>query len=351
MKQYFHLILIALLSLSLSASLFAQTSPAAAHHSFKVAQNVDWATIDGIKLTMDIYTPDTGKDSYPVLVIYHGGGWLINNESIMDEMAAYVASNAEYVVCNVNYRLLPANNNSTTMDEIIQDALGAVLWIKENIKQYKGDPDRIAVSGDSAGGHLASMVVNAGDRLESDGMAGAGLGFKPSYLPKGQSAEDIVRQGGINVQAAVLNYPAVDIYAACIGDGKGNGFESPSNGFWSFAQSTPRGIFGPDVSISSHPAHYKFCSPIYTIPPATKRKLPPHFITVGELDNLTTPQSIGEYAKQLRAAGHQAEVWIYKGKPHAYLDSGSNQFLGTSFSKDAIPAIEKIVAFLNSVFY
>src|SRR5688500_8757475 len=55
-------------------------------HSFDVVENVEWVDAGGIKLTMDIYTPKTGQSSYPVYVIYHGGGWLINNESIMDEM-------------------------------------------------------------------------------------------------------------------------------------------------------------------------------------------------------------------------------------------------------------------------
>ena len=55
---------------------------------------------------MDIYVPDSGKKSYPVVVIYHGGGWLINNNSIMNSMAEYLASKGEFVVANVNYRLL-----------------------------------------------------------------------------------------------------------------------------------------------------------------------------------------------------------------------------------------------------
>ncbi|HAN79268.1 MAG TPA: alpha/beta hydrolase, partial [Bacteroidales bacterium] len=60
--------------------------------------------------------------------------------------------NAEYIVCNVNYRLLTANDNTTGMNEIIEDAFGAVLWVKENIKQYGGNSAKIAVTGDSAGG-------------------------------------------------------------------------------------------------------------------------------------------------------------------------------------------------------
>jgi acetyl esterase len=321
-------------------------------HSFDVVENVEWVDAGGIKLTMDIYTPKTGQSSYPVYVIYHGGGWLINNESIMDEMSRYMASHGGYVICNVNYRLLPNAGNTVTMNQIIEDAMGAVLWIKDNIRKYKGDPDRIAVSGDSAGGHLAAMVVLAGHRLESDGFAGPTLGFRPTYLPKGKTPEDIARTKGLAVQAAVLNYPAVDIYKACFGTNGDStqGFESPSNVFWSFAQATPRGLFGAGRNVRTHAEMYKAVSPMYLVPESRERNLPPQLCAVGSLDNLTTPASVKEYADLLQKAGHKVEYWEHVGRPHAYLDSGSNQFLGTSFEKDAPYAIDRIIEFLDSVF-
>jgi acetyl esterase len=64
---------------------------------------------------------------------------MINNETIMDQMSQYLATHSEFVVCNVNYRLLGANNNTTTINQQIEDVMGAVLWIKENISTYKGD--------------------------------------------------------------------------------------------------------------------------------------------------------------------------------------------------------------------
>ena len=71
---------------------------------YTVAKDVLWASPDAFDLTMDIYTPTPGKDSYPVLLIFHGGGWLINNKGIMDQASKYLASNSEYVICNVDYR-------------------------------------------------------------------------------------------------------------------------------------------------------------------------------------------------------------------------------------------------------
>ncbi len=326
---------------------FAQSS-----NKYSVVQNIEWAKPEGYSLTMDIYTPDTGKKKYPVYIIYHGGGWLINNETIMDEMSKYMVEHGEYVICNVNYRLLPANNNTTTMNQIVEDVFGAVLWIKDNISKYNGDPSKLAVSGDSAGGHLAAMIVTMGDRLESDGFAGPTLGFKPTYLPAGKTAEQVAKKNGLRVQAAVFNYPAAELYKPCLGSkGDGSdGFETAGNFFWSMGQATPRGIFGNAITVQNNPEYYKAVSPIYNIPNSSERKLPPMLCAVGSKDDLTTPASVLEFANALKAAGHTVEYWEYAGRPHAYLDSGSNEFLGTSFEKDAPEAINKILTFLDSVF-
>lgn len=302
-------------------------------HEFELVKNVKWASPKGFDLTMDIYIPKTGKSSYPVLVIYHGGGWLINNNSIMNDMSKYIAEHSDYIICNVNYRLLGDNNNTTTMNEIVEDALGSLLWIKENISKYKGDPLRIAVTGDSAGGHLAEMVVLFGNNLST---------FTPTYLPKGKTAEDVVKENGLDVQAAILSYAAYDIYESCKG-----GFEKSDNFFWSMSGNKARGIFGDSIDVISHPDNYKGVSPFYNIPKSTDRKLPPQLCTAGSKDNLITPAIVKQYVQMLKEAGHTAEYWEYEGRPHAFLDSGSNQYLGTSFEKDGPIALDRMIEFLN----
>ncbi|MDG3583316.1 alpha/beta hydrolase [Galbibacter pacificus] len=338
---------ILILFLAVAPFCIAQENPI---HSFSEKKDILWASPKGFDLTMDIYTPTTNKDSYPVLIIYHGGGWLINNKSIMDEMSKYLASHANYVICNVNYRLLTANNNTTNMNEIIEDAMGAVLWVKENIEAYKGNPNAIAITGDSAGGHLAAMVINGSDYLNASGFKGNSLGFNPTYIPKGENIETIKKNNALQVQAAVLSYPAVDIYAAAYGDGK-NGFESPSNFFWEMGGAKARGIFGENTNVKENPDYYKKVSPIYTVPNANDRKLPPQFCHVGSKDNTTSPVSIKAYVDKLKEEGQPVDYWVYEGRNHAYLDSGTNEFLGNSFEKDAIEPLKKIISFLDNVFY
>lgn len=323
------------------AILFVWATSAQAHE-IKAHKNIVWASPKDFPLTLDIYVPDTGKKKYPVLIIYHGGGWLINNNSIMNAMAEYVASNSEIIVANVNYRRLPDNKNTTMINEIVEDALGGVLWVKDNIAQYGGDPKRIAVTGDSAGGHLASMVLIGGRNLSSNGFTAEKQAFKPTYLPKGKTPEQIAKADGLKVQAAVISYGAFDMYANASG-----GFEKPSNIFWALAKADARGLFGNTINVVDNANYYKAVSPIYNIPEAASYKLPPQFIHVGSIDKTTPPQSVKLYVDALQKAGQSAEFKIYEGKNHAFLDTGCNEFLKMCFDKDAPDALKDIIQFLE----
>ena len=318
---------------------------ARAEHPVAVHKDIQWAEAKGFKLTADIYTPDIKKKNLPVLVVYHGGGWLLNSKSIMSDMSNYVASNSNVVVVNVNYRLLVDNNNTTTLNEMVEDALGAVLWVKDNIKQYGGDPKKIAVTGDSAGGQLAAMVILAGNKLESDGFAGSTLGFKPTYLPANKTAEQVAKVDGARVQAGVLSYAAYDLFSV----GKGN-FEAPDNKFWEWAKATPRGIFGAGINVETNPEFYKAVSPLYSVPNSKERKLPPQFIYVGSNDGLTTPEVASRFVDLLKQAGQPVEFKIYEGKGHGFLDSGCNDYNKGCFKDLAVPVLDDVIVFLNKTF-
>ncbi|MCF7825280.1 MAG: alpha/beta hydrolase [Candidatus Marinimicrobia bacterium] len=316
-------------------------------HTYSIVQDLEWVRPGGHALTMDIYTPETNQENYPVLVIFHGGGWLINDKTTMTAMSEYIATNSQYVICNVNYRLLVDEENTITMNQIIEDAMGAVVWVKENIATYQGDPAKIMVTGDSAGGHLAAMILLAGDQLESDGFSGVSLGFKPTYLPAGESAESIASTSGLDVQGAILSYAALDIAAAC----RAGGLESSSNIFWSLAGARPRGIFGDSINIDNDPQFYDAVSPQALIPASTEKLLPPVLCTVGSADFLVPPSSVEAFVNLMTENGHSAEFWIHEGRNHAFLDGGGNAFLGTEFERDAIPAITKMISFMDEVFY
>ena len=313
---------------------------------YSLTEDVRWSSPDGFDLTMDIYTPLRQREAYPVLVMFHGGGWLMNDNSIMDQAAAYIATNSDYVVCNVNYRLLSDNENTTTLDEIVGDAFGALLWVKENIIAYQGDKTRIAVTGDSAGAHLAAMIVNTDSQLSSEVFSESSPKFSPSYLPNSMSAESVREVNGLSVQAAVLSYGLYDLYQVDIGV-----FESMRNPLWWINWSMARGFFGDGYSVVEQPSMYKAVSPLHNIPDAKKRMLPPQLLTVGSEDPVVTPESVKHYLRMLQVAGQKVSYWEYEGKSHAFLDSGSNSFLGSSFESDAPKALDVMISFLNKIFY
>ncbi|HEX7131813.1 MAG TPA: alpha/beta hydrolase [Iamia sp.] len=101
-----------------------------------------------------IYRPDT-RDAAPVLVWYHGGGWVIGNVETSDATARKLCQRAGVVVVSVDYRLAPEDPYPAATD----DAWAALGWVAEHIGDHGGDATRLAVGGDSAGGNLAALVA------------------------------------------------------------------------------------------------------------------------------------------------------------------------------------------------
>ena len=312
--------------------------------NYALVEDVVWSSPKGMDLTLDIYTPVSSRSTNPVLIIFHGGGWLMNDNSIMDQMSQYLATNSEYVICNVNYRLLSDLDNSVTLNEIVEDAFGAVLWIKDNISKYKGDNTKIAVTGDSAGAHLSAMIVNSGMALSS-GKFEESLRFNPTWLPHNKTPEQVAEEDDLAVQAAILSYGAFNIYQGSL-----DGFETFKNPFWLVTGSRARGLFGNEYNVDINPDMYRAVSPIYNIPKQMEKVLPPQYFIVGSEDSLTTPASVNEYIDEMNSNGHVTSYWEYEGRSHAFLDSGTNLLLGTSFAENAPQAIDKIIDFLDLVF-
>ena len=108
-------------------------------------------SVGGRSLPVRIYTPKTGNGPFPVVVYYHGGGWVIGNKQVYDGGARGIAKNANAVVVSVDYRLGPENKFPAAHD----DAYATYEWALKNAASIKGDPNKVAVAGESAGGGLA----------------------------------------------------------------------------------------------------------------------------------------------------------------------------------------------------
>jgi acetyl esterase len=102
-----------------------------------------------------IVTP-LGAGPFPVLVWYHGGGWVIGSAENSTPTAKRFAAGAECVVVNVDYRLAPEDPFPACPD----DCVAVARWVLEHTSDIGGDRARVAVGGDSAGGNLAAVVAN-----------------------------------------------------------------------------------------------------------------------------------------------------------------------------------------------
>ena len=110
--------------------------------------------VAGGKIHLRIYTPKSGNGPFPVIVYYHGGGFVIANLDVYNASAQALAEQVNAVVVSVAYRLAPENKFPTAH----QDAFAAYEWVVKNTVSIKGDPAKIAVVGESAGGNLAANV-------------------------------------------------------------------------------------------------------------------------------------------------------------------------------------------------
>ena len=103
-----------------------------------------------------VYTPD-GAGPFPVVVYFHGGGWVIGDKQVYDGGARAISKLAQAVVVSVDYRLAPEAKFPAAWD----DALAAYKWVAGNAASIKGDPKRLALAGESAGGNLAIATAVA----------------------------------------------------------------------------------------------------------------------------------------------------------------------------------------------
>jgi len=111
-------------------------------------------------LPVCIYTPP-GRQPFPMLVYFHGGGFVTGSLQDYHAFCTFLASGASCIVVSVGYRLAPEHKHPAAVD----DAVAAMQWVAANAYTFQGDASRLAVAGDSAGANLAAVcAISARDQ-------------------------------------------------------------------------------------------------------------------------------------------------------------------------------------------
>lgn len=242
--------------------------PVAAVEDRKIPGPSSW----GGEIPIRIYTPDT-PGPLPVVVYFHGGGWVIGSLASHDVTCRRIANASGCIVVAVDYRLAPENKFPVPFD----DAYAAIEWVAANAPSFGGREGPIAVGGDSAGGNLTACVT--------------------------LKARD---DGGPKIAFQFFVYPVIeDNFETVSYIDNGEGYiltKRVMKWFWAHYLSKPEDASNPYVC---------------PIKANDLSGLPPALMITAEYDPL---RDEGEaYAKKLADSGMQVEYKCYEGMIHTFL--------------------------------
>lgn len=235
-----------------------------------------------------IYTPK-GNAPMPVLVYFHGGGWVLGDLDAADSICWNISLKAECVVVSVDYRLAPEHK----FPAALEDAYAALKWVVANAIELHIDPARVGVGGDSAGGNIAAAVA---------------------LMARDKGEPKLVYQ--------LLIYPVIQ-----------NNFDTESylkygSGFGLTREEMI--WFWQHYLADEADAQNHYASPILA---EKLSNLPPALIITGECDVLRDEALA--YGEKLQAAGVSVKLWEGEGMIHSFV--GMAQVLDRG--KDAIAYI------------
>lgn len=252
--------------------------PGHEHHSpIHRERNVPYTRVGGRTLELDVYAPRAPGTGRPAILQIHGGAWMVGDKREQGiPLLKYLAAQG-WVCFNANYRLSPG---ATWPDHLV-DLKTAVRWIREHAGDYGVDPSFVAVTGGSAGGHLAAMLaLTAGD---------------PEYQPGFEDADT-------SVQAAVPFYGVYDFTNRA-------GTMPPEFLSW-FLEPMIMKRF-----LADEPEAFHRASPIDRVHPDA----PPFFVVHGDNDTLAPVEDARAFVARLREVSRRPVYYLeLHGAQHAF---------------------------------
>jgi acetyl esterase/lipase len=234
--------------------------------------------IKGVKLNAYVFSPPSHKpsDRRPAMLFFFGGGWKSGTPGQFLPQSLYLAGRG-MVAISCDYRV--QSRHGVLPQDCLRDAKAAVRWARANAERLGIDPERIAVSGGSAGGHLAAAVAlvpgfEEGDHTDVSSMPNAMALFNP----------------------AVILSPV-----------EGHSELIPANKITSMR-----------AQAGGHPEEI---SPFHFIRPS----LPPTILFQGTKDEAVPFATVELFAKAMVSAGNRCELKAYENQPHGFFNPGRGQ--------------------------
>lgn len=252
-----------------------------AESKFKRKQDVIYGRKFGTALTMDVFTPEK-PNGYGIIWVV-SGGWFSAHEAILQNYPSFV--DRGYTV----FAVVHGSQPKFTITEIVPDMMRAVRFIRHNAKKYGINPDKIGVSGGSAGGHLTLTLATQGG-------------------PGDPNAKDPVDRESSAVQCAACFFPPTDFlnYGKPGVDGVGFGI---LKGF--------KAAFGPESDTAEGRVKLgRAISPIYFI----HSNQAPVLIIHGDADPLVPIQQSQTFVEKCKQMGDVAKLSVRPGKVHGWLN-------------------------------
>lgn len=254
-------------------------------------ENKGIAARDGFSVPVRIYTP-MGEGPFPVIVYYHGGGWVLNDLNTCHVSCSLLAEKAQAIVVSVEYRLAPEYKFPVPLF----DAYDAFLAVKKGLEGLQAN-GQVYVAGDSAGGNLATVVTQ------------------------------LARQEGITIDGQILLYPVTDL-----------SYNSSSYHTYKEGYGLDQAVmkwFGNYYIRSKEDAKNPLIAPIH----AELAGLPRAFVLVAENDVLRDEGLA--YAKKLEQSGVRVKQSIASGLVHSFFTKNE------VFEEEIRQTIDEIAAFIR----
>jgi acetyl esterase/lipase len=273
-----------------------------ARKRYRVGRDISYGDA-GVRNHLDVWKrADLPNDAKaPVLFQVHGGAWMVGmKEGQAETLMAHLAERG-WVCVTANYRLSP---RATWPDHIV-DVKRALAWIKEHIAEYGGDPDFVAITGGSAGGHLCALAALTPD--------------DPQYQPGFEDADTSVAA-------------AVPIY------GRYDWFTTKGAGRWEFVLILLQRLV-VKKRLTKHLQIYRDASPITRV----RADAPPFFVLHGVDDSLIPVPEARAFVAAMRDVSKEAVV--YSEIPHA---QHAFDFFGSPRGYYTAHAVEKFLSWVHA---